>query len=163
MQWWKRQHRDINRKKKNRKKQQNPVCGDFFFFLSRKKDTRRWYQGQKKKQWGYHGDSRADSQILQLEIRSCTAKEWDKKLFCHNTNQIFVLWTEGEEFYPVVRWQHCLFSASFLWTKITAQRKCSLMSPICGSWCVVTGTATTDPKFYHENFFPFPSAILLNF
>lgn len=50
-----------------------------------------------------------------------------EKLFCHNTNKLFVLQTQGEEVYPVVRSQHCLSSASLLWTNITAWRMYSVV------------------------------------
>lgn len=68
------------------------------------------------------GTAEVTVKFQQLKFRSYTAKKWGKKIFCHNMNQLFVVWTQGKEVYPVVRSQQWLFSASFLWTNTTAQR-----------------------------------------
>lgn len=77
------------------------------------------------------GTAEVTVKVLRLEFRSCTAKEWGKKLFCCNMNQLFVLQTQGEEVYPVVMSQYCLFSSSFLWTNTTARRENVLLSESC--------------------------------
>lgn len=77
------------------------------------------------------GTAEVTVKVLQLEFRSCTAKEWGKKLFCCKMNQLFVLQTQGEEVYPVVMSQYCLFSSSFLWTNTTAWRENVFLSKSC--------------------------------
>lgn len=138
------------------------MCGDLLF-LSRKKIQEGDSKARKRSSGVIMGTAEVTVKVLQLEFRSYTAKEWSK-LFCHNTNQLFVLWTQGEEVYPVVRWQHCLSTSSFLWTNTTAQRENVFLNESC-LWQLMCGDrhCHNRPETLSPKFLPFPLSYPIEF